>query len=110
MCARVSPQVYEERQKRSELEMEEFRQTCAGKMQKASQKAQRDVQLLQVQVFQLQQEKQQQQEELKKLLQERQRLEERCTSYEREHTQLGPRLEETKWEVRSVDEKSSLFP
>lgn len=82
--------------------MEEFRQTCATKMQKASQKAQRDVQLLQVQVFQLQQEKKQQQEELNKLLQERQRLEERCTSYEREHTQLGPRLEETKWEVRHV--------
>ncbi|XP_056627332.1 leucine zipper putative tumor suppressor 2 homolog [Triplophysa dalaica] len=102
-------QVYEERQKRSELEMEEFRQTCAGKMQKASQKAQRDVQLLQVQVFQLQQEKQQQQEELKKLLQERQRLEERCTSYEREHTQLGPRLEETKWEVCQKSGEISLL-
>lgn len=102
-------QVYEERQKRSELEMEEFRQTCAAKMQKASQKAQRDLQLLQVQVFQLQQEKKQQQEELNKLLQERQRLEERCTSYEREHTQLGPRLEETKWEVCQKSGEISLL-
>uniref|UniRef100_A0A8C2EGN8 Leucine zipper, putative tumor suppressor 2b n=1 Tax=Cyprinus carpio TaxID=7962 RepID=A0A8C2EGN8_CYPCA len=91
-------QVYEERQERTELEMEEFRQTCAAKMQKASHKAQREHQLLQLQVFQLQQEKKKQQEDMTQLLQERQRLEERCASYEREHTQLGPRLEETKWE------------
>uniref|UniRef100_A0A8C2EHD6 Leucine zipper, putative tumor suppressor 2b n=1 Tax=Cyprinus carpio TaxID=7962 RepID=A0A8C2EHD6_CYPCA len=95
----VFVQVYEERQERTELEMEEFRQTCAAKMQKASHKAQREHQLLQLQVFQLQQEKKKQQEDMTQLLQERQRLEERCASYEREHTQLGPRLEETKWEV-----------
>uniref|UniRef100_A0A673LJ71 Leucine zipper, putative tumor suppressor 2b n=1 Tax=Sinocyclocheilus rhinocerous TaxID=307959 RepID=A0A673LJ71_9TELE len=101
-------QVYEERQKRTELEMEEFRQTCAAKMQKASHKAQREQQLLQLQVFQLQQEKKKQQEDMTQLLQERQRLEERCASYEREHTQLGPRLEETKWEVRSQKSGDTL--
>ncbi len=103
MLNSVSVQVYEDRQKRTELEMEEFRQTCAAKMQKSSHKAQREQQLLQHQVFQLQQEKKKQQEDMTQLLQERQRLEDRCASFEREHTQLGPRLEETKWEVRSSD-------
>uniref|UniRef100_A0A8C1ZXW9 Leucine zipper, putative tumor suppressor 2b n=1 Tax=Cyprinus carpio TaxID=7962 RepID=A0A8C1ZXW9_CYPCA len=102
-------QVYEERQERTELEMEEFRQTCAAKMQKASHKAQREHQLLQLQVFQLQQEKKKQQEDMTQLLQERQRLEERCASYEREHTQLGPRLEETKWEVCQKSGEISLL-
>ncbi|XP_052468011.1 leucine zipper putative tumor suppressor 2 homolog [Carassius gibelio] len=102
-------QVYEERQKRTELEMEEFRQTCAAKMQKASHKAQREHQLLQLQVFQLQQEKKKQQDDMTQLLQEHQRLEERCTSYEREHTQLGPRLEETKWEVCQKSGEISLL-
>ncbi|XP_051968806.1 leucine zipper putative tumor suppressor 2 homolog [Xyrauchen texanus] len=102
-------QVYEERQKRTELEMEEFRQTCAAKMQKSPQKAQRDQQLLQLQAFQLQQERKKQQEEFTQLLQERQRLEERCVSYEREHAQLGPRLEETKWEVCQKSGEISLL-
>ncbi|XP_043087212.1 leucine zipper putative tumor suppressor 2 homolog [Puntigrus tetrazona] len=102
-------QVYEERQKRTELEIEEFRQTCAAKMQKASHKAQREQQLLQLQVFQLQQEKKKQQEDMNQLLQERQRLEERCASFEREHTQLGPRLEETKWEVCQKSGEISLL-
>ncbi|XP_051529560.1 leucine zipper putative tumor suppressor 2 homolog [Myxocyprinus asiaticus] len=102
-------QVYEERQKHTELEMEEFRQTCAAKMQKSSQKAQRDQQLLQLQAFQLQQESKKQQEDFTQLLQERQRLEERCASYEREHTQLGPRLEETKWEVCQKSGEISLL-
>ncbi|XP_072523782.1 leucine zipper putative tumor suppressor 2 homolog [Salminus brasiliensis] len=102
-------QVYEEKQKRSELEMEELRQSCATKMQKASQKAQRAQQLLQLQVFQLQQDKKKLQEDFSQLLQERERLEERCVSYEREHTQLGPRLEETKWEVCQKSGEISLL-
>ncbi|XP_052427075.1 leucine zipper putative tumor suppressor 2 homolog [Carassius gibelio] len=102
-------QVYEERQKHTELDMEEFRQTCAAKMQKASHKAQREHQLLQLQVFQLQQEKKKQQDDMTQLQQEHQRLEERCTSYEREHTQLGPRLEETKWEVCQKSGEISLL-
>ncbi|XP_076855466.1 leucine zipper putative tumor suppressor 2 homolog [Brachyhypopomus gauderio] len=102
-------QMYEEKQKRSELEMEELRQSCATKMQKASQKAQRAQQLLQLQLFQLQQEKKKQQEDFSQLLQERERLEERCVSFEREHTQLGPRLEETKWEVCQKTGEISLL-
>ena len=52
------------------------------------------------QVYQLQQEKKKLQEDFSQLLQEREQLEERCSSYEHEKIQIGPRLEETKWEVR----------
>lgn len=52
-----------------------------------------------IQVYQLQQEKKKLQEDFAQLLKEREQLEERCTSYEHEKIQLGPRLEETKWEV-----------
>ncbi|XP_046710001.1 leucine zipper putative tumor suppressor 2 homolog isoform X2 [Silurus meridionalis] len=102
-------EVYEEKQKRSELEMEELRQSCATKMQKASQKAQRAQQLLQFQVFQLQQEKKKLHDDFTQVLQERERFEERCASFEREHTQLGPRLEETKWEVCQKTGEISLL-
>lgn len=80
--------------------MEDLRQSCALKMKQASQKAQRMQQVLQLQIFQLQQEKKKLQEDFSQLLQERELLEKRCASFEREHTELGPRLEETKWEVR----------
>lgn len=52
-----------------------------------------------LQVFQLQQEKKKLQEDFSQLLKEREQLEERCTSFEREKIQMGPRLEESKWEV-----------
>ncbi|XP_053728363.1 leucine zipper putative tumor suppressor 2 homolog [Synchiropus splendidus] len=102
-------QVYEEKQKRFELELEELRQSCATRMQVASQKAQRAQQVLQMQVFQLQQEKKKLQEDFSQLLQEREQLEERCTSYEHEKIQLGPRLEETKWEVCQKSGEISLL-
>lgn len=51
------------------------------------------------QVFQLQQEKKKLQEDFSSLLQDRETLERRCATIQREQTQLGPRLEETKWEV-----------
>lgn len=94
-------QVYEEKQKRCEQEMEELRQSCATKMKQVQQKAQRTQQVLQLQVFQLQQEKKKLQEDFSQLLQERETLEKRCASIERQQNQLGPRLEETKWEVRT---------
>ncbi|XP_020316464.2 leucine zipper putative tumor suppressor 2 homolog [Oncorhynchus kisutch] len=100
-------QVYEEKQKRCELELEELRQSCATRMQTQSQKAQRAQQVLQLQVFQLQQEKKLLQEDFGQLLQEREKLEERCTSYEK--IQLGSRLEETKWEVCQKSGEISLL-
>uniref|UniRef100_A0A8C3SMP5 Leucine zipper tumor suppressor 2 n=1 Tax=Chelydra serpentina TaxID=8475 RepID=A0A8C3SMP5_CHESE len=92
-------QVYEEKQKRCEQEMEELRQGYACQVKQAAQKAQRTQQVLQLQIFQLQQEKKQLQEDFAQLLQERELLETRCAAFEREQTELGPRLEETKWEV-----------
>lgn len=50
-------------------------------------------------MFQLQQEKKKLQEDYSSLLQDRETLERRCATIQREQTQLGPRLEETKWEV-----------
>ncbi|XP_069609833.1 leucine zipper putative tumor suppressor 2 [Ranitomeya imitator] len=102
-------QVYEEKQKRCELEMEDLRQSCALKMKQASQKAQRVQQVLQLQIFQLQQEKKKLQEDFSQLLQERELLEKRCASFEREQTELGPRLEETKWEVCQKSGEISLL-
>ncbi|KAL6094570.1 lzts2 [Pungitius sinensis] len=102
-------QVYEEKQKRFELELEELRQGCATRMQGASQKAQRAQQVAQLQVYQLQQEKKKLQEDFSQLLKEREQLEERCTSYEHEKIQMGPRLEESKWEVCQKSGEISLL-
>ncbi|MEE6486001.1 hypothetical protein FKM82_014481 [Ascaphus truei] len=102
-------QVYEEKQRRCEQDMEELRQSCALKMKQASQKTQRLQQVLQLQIFQLQQEKKKLQEDFSQLLQERELLEKRCASFEREQTELGPRLEETKWEVCQKSGEISLL-
>uniref|UniRef100_A0A3P9K5Q8 Leucine zipper putative tumor suppressor 2 homolog n=1 Tax=Oryzias latipes TaxID=8090 RepID=A0A3P9K5Q8_ORYLA len=102
-------QVYEEKQRRCERELEELRQTCAAKMKQTSQKAQRSQQVLQLQVFQLQQEKKKLQEDFSSLLQDRETLEKRCATIQREQTQLGPRLEETKWEVCQKSGEISLL-
>lgn len=60
-------------------------------------------------MYQLQQEKKKLQEDFAQLLKEREQLEERCTSYEHEKIQLGPRLEETKWEVNSTFLMSTFY-
>uniref|UniRef100_A0A8C2KCZ2 Leucine zipper putative tumor suppressor 2 homolog n=1 Tax=Cyprinus carpio TaxID=7962 RepID=A0A8C2KCZ2_CYPCA len=104
-----SMQVYEEKQKRCEQELEDLRQSCASKMKQVQLKAQRAQQVLQLQVFQLQQEKKKLQEDFSQLLQEREALEKRCASFEKEQTQLGPRLEETKWEVCQKSGEISLL-
>ncbi|MXQ92671.1 hypothetical protein E5288_WYG004340 [Bos mutus] len=43
------------------------------------------------------------------LLQEREQLERRCAAFEREQRELGPRLEETKWEVCQKSGEISLL-
>uniref|UniRef100_A0A803XND3 Leucine zipper tumor suppressor 2 n=1 Tax=Meleagris gallopavo TaxID=9103 RepID=A0A803XND3_MELGA len=102
-------QVYEEKQRRCEQELEGLRQRCAAQVRQAAQQAQRGQQVLQLQVLQLQQEKKQLQEDFAQLLQERELLERRCASFQREHTELGPRLEETKWEVCQKSGEISLL-
>ncbi|XP_048194389.1 leucine zipper putative tumor suppressor 2 [Perognathus longimembris pacificus] len=85
------------------------REDCAAQAQQATQRAQRAQQLLQLQVFQLQQEKRQLQDDFAQLLQEREQLERRCATFEREQRELGPRLEETKWEVCQKSGEISLL-
>ncbi|XP_058043536.1 leucine zipper putative tumor suppressor 2 isoform X1 [Ahaetulla prasina] len=101
--------VYEEKQRRCEEEMEELRQGFSAKLQQSAQKAQRSQQVLQLQIYQLQQEKKKLQEDFVQLLAERELLEQRCANFEREHTELGPRLEETKWEVCQKSGEISLL-
>lgn len=87
--------MYEDRQRHWQREREALREDGVAQ----AQRAQRAQQLLQLQVFQLQQEKRQLQDDFAQLLQEREQLERRCATFEREQRELGPRLEETKWEV-----------
>lgn len=91
---------YEEKQRRCREEMEGLKQKCNSKLKQTSQKTQRAQQLLQLQVFQLQQEKKQLREELANLMKEQDLLEAKLRSYEKEKTNFAPALEETQWEVR----------
>uniref|UniRef100_A0A8C5TIU3 Leucine zipper tumor suppressor 2 n=1 Tax=Malurus cyaneus samueli TaxID=2593467 RepID=A0A8C5TIU3_9PASS len=102
-------QVFEEKQRRCEQELEGLRQRCAAQARQAAHAAHRGQQVLQLQVLQLQQEKKQLQEDLAQLLQERELLEHRCASFQRERTELAPRLEETKWEVCQKSGEISLL-
>ncbi|XP_069756232.1 leucine zipper putative tumor suppressor 2a isoform X2 [Narcine bancroftii] len=102
-------QIHEEKRRRCEQETEELRRSCAAKLRQGAQKAQRAQQVLQLQVCQLQQEKRKLQEDFSQLLQERELLEKKCTSFEKEQTELGPRLEETKWEVCQKSGEISLL-
>ncbi|KAM5272489.1 leucine zipper putative tumor suppressor 2 isoform 1-T1 [Ctenodactylus gundi] len=102
-------QAFGDRQRHWPREREVLREDCAAQVQQAAQRAQRAQQLLQLQVFQLQQEKRQLQDDFAQLLQEREQLERRCATFEREQRELGPRLEETKWEVCQKSGEISLL-
>ncbi|XP_075046249.1 leucine zipper putative tumor suppressor 3 [Mixophyes fleayi] len=92
-------QVFEEKQKIWEREMEDLRQNYANKLQQVSKKAQRAQQALQLQIFKLQQEKKKLQDDVGQLLQEREELEKKCMVFKKEQTEFLPKIEETKWEV-----------
>ncbi|XP_069488333.1 leucine zipper putative tumor suppressor 3 [Ambystoma mexicanum] len=92
-------QVFEEKQKIWEREMEDLRQNYANKLQQVSKKAQRAQQALQLQIFKLQQEKKKLQEDVGQLLQQREELEKKCVSFKKEQSEFLPKIEETKWEV-----------
>lgn len=92
-------QVFEEKQKIWEREMEDLRQNYANKLQQVSKKAQRAQQALQLQIFKLQQEKKKFQDDVGQLLQEREELEKKCMGFKKEQSEFLPKIEETKWEV-----------
>ncbi|KAM9378247.1 leucine zipper putative tumor suppressor 3 [Phaethornis superciliosus] len=92
-------QVFEEKQKIWEREMEDLRQNYANKLQQVSKKAQRAQQALQLQIFKLQQEKKKLQDEMGQLLQQREELEKKFVAFKKEQAEFLPKIEETKWEV-----------
>ncbi|CAN2388366.1 tumor suppressor [Pristimantis euphronides] len=92
-------QVFEEKQKIWEREMEDLRQNYANKLTQVSKKAQRAHQALQLQIFKVQQEKKKFQDDVAQLLQEREELEKKCMVFKKEQSEFLPKIEETKWEV-----------
>ncbi|XP_078094632.1 leucine zipper putative tumor suppressor 1-like [Mustelus asterias] len=77
---------------------------------RACQRAQRNLhQLLQLQLTQLQQDKTKLQEDFTQLLQDHRILNAQYQSYQREHAELAPKLEETKWEVCQKSGEISLL-
>ncbi|XP_067249515.1 leucine zipper putative tumor suppressor 3 [Chanodichthys erythropterus] len=92
-------QVFEEKQRVWEREMEELRQNYAGRLQQVTHRAQRTQQALQAHIGRLQQDKGRLQEEISALLAQREELERKCLDYRKEQADILPRLEETKWEL-----------
>ncbi|XP_072923882.1 NEDD4-binding protein 3 homolog isoform X2 [Hemitrygon akajei] len=94
-------QVFEDKQRLWEKEMEELKRIYANKLRQVTQQAQHAQRTLQLQVFKIKQEKRKLQEDFDKLLLECEQLKSQCTSYRQEQDDLTPKLEETKWEVDS---------
>ncbi|XP_062909684.1 NEDD4-binding protein 3-A [Mobula hypostoma] len=92
-------QVFEDKQRLWEKEMEELKLIYASKLRQVTQQAQHTQRTLQLQVFKIKQEKRKLQEDFNKLLLECEQLKSQCTSYRQEQDDLTPKLEETKWEV-----------
>ncbi|GCC21610.1 NEDD4-binding protein 3 homolog [Chiloscyllium punctatum] len=92
-------QVFEDKQRLWEREMDELKRVYSSKLRQVSQQAQCTQRSLQLQLFKVQQEKRKLQEDFDKLLQECEQLKGQCPSYRQEQDDLTPKLEESKWEV-----------
>ncbi|XP_046901374.1 leucine zipper putative tumor suppressor 3 [Hypomesus transpacificus] len=92
-------QVFEEKQRVWERQMDELRQNYASRLQQVTRRAQRSQSALQAQISRLSQEKRCLQEEMAALLAQREDLERKCLDYRKEQADILPRIEETKWEV-----------
>uniref|UniRef100_A0A7N8YJ95 Leucine zipper, putative tumor suppressor family member 3b n=1 Tax=Mastacembelus armatus TaxID=205130 RepID=A0A7N8YJ95_9TELE len=92
-------QVFEEKQRVWERQMDELRQNYASRLQQVTRRAQRSQTALQAQITRLSQDKRRLQEEMAALLAQREELERKCLDYRKEQADILPRLEETKWEV-----------
>ncbi|XP_069473817.1 leucine zipper putative tumor suppressor 1 [Ambystoma mexicanum] len=101
--------VYEEKQRRSKEDLDGIKHKSSTKLRQASIKAQRANQLMHLQVFQLQQDKRQLREDMENLLKERDLLQTKLRSYEKEKTNFVPALEETQWEVCQKSGEISLL-
>ncbi|XP_041755234.2 leucine zipper putative tumor suppressor 1-like, partial [Coregonus clupeaformis] len=92
-------QVFEEKQRVWEKQMDELRQNYASRLQQVTRRAQRSQNALQAQITCLSQDKRRLQEEIAALLAQREELERKCLHFRKEQADILPRLEETKWEV-----------
>ncbi|AWP07330.1 putative leucine zipper putative tumor suppressor 3 [Scophthalmus maximus] len=92
-------QVFEEKQRVWERQMDELRQNYASRLQQVTRRAHRSQTALQAQITRLSQDKRRLQEEMAALLAQREELERKCLDYRKEQADILPRLEETKWEV-----------
>lgn len=86
-------------------ELDELKQMYVAKLQQVMYQAQRSQRALQLQLYKVQQEKKRLQEELD--LQQSHCEELRAQQQQAER--LSPKLEETKWEVRSMHQRLPLF-
>ncbi|XP_041854230.1 leucine zipper putative tumor suppressor 1 [Melanotaenia boesemani] len=102
-------QLFEERQRHCAEEMEGLKQRCTTKLQQVSQMAAKTHQALQLQANQLQAENEKLQEQVSRLNREKELVELRLRSYEKESAQLTPTLEETQWEVCQKTGEISLL-
>ncbi|XP_014327794.1 leucine zipper putative tumor suppressor 1-like [Xiphophorus maculatus] len=101
--------LFEERQKFCAEEMDGLKQRCTTQLREVSQMNAKTHQALQLQVCYLQKENGKLQEDLSKLTREKDLVELRLRSYEKESTQLVPTLEETQWEVCQKSGEISLL-
>ncbi|KAK6313446.1 hypothetical protein J4Q44_G00167930 [Coregonus suidteri] len=92
-------QVFEEKQRVWERQMEELRQNYASRLQQVTRRAQRSQNALEAQITRLSQDKRRLQEEMPALLAQREELERKCLDFRKEQADVLPSLEETKWEV-----------
>ncbi|MED6277989.1 hypothetical protein CHARACLAT_019127 [Characodon lateralis] len=101
--------LFEERQRFCAEEMDGLKQRCTTQLREVSQMNAKTHQALQLQVCHLQKENGKLQEDLLKLTREKDLVELRLRSYEKESTQLVPTLEETQWEVCQKTGEISLL-
>ncbi|XP_037536428.1 leucine zipper putative tumor suppressor 1 isoform X2 [Nematolebias whitei] len=102
-------QLFEERQRYCAEEIEGLKQHCSTKLQQVSQMAAKSHQALQLQVSQLQAQNDKLQGDVSKLTREKNLVELRLRSSEKESTQLVPTLEETQWEICQKTGEISLL-
>ncbi|KAM9393933.1 leucine zipper putative tumor suppressor 1 isoform 2-T4 [Pholidichthys leucotaenia] len=102
-------QLFRQRQRRCDEEMEGLRQRCSTKLQHVSQMALKTHQALQLQVSTLQAEKERLLEDVSKLTREKELVELRMNAFEATSSRLTPTLEETQWEVCQKTGEISLL-
>ncbi|XP_035672924.1 leucine zipper putative tumor suppressor 2 homolog [Branchiostoma floridae] len=101
--------VYEEKQRKWEKEISDTKRDCEKKIKAAQQRASRTEQVLQLQIYQLQQEKKKISHEMSQLLQDNDKLDRQLDTYRSQTTETTQKLDETKWEMCQKSGEISLL-